>query len=76
MTNVLDSNILVYTVEPSTSARKARARELLGRSMRGGADVFLLQTLAEFAAVAARKLAIHAAAGGATSPRAGTLLTP
>jgi predicted nucleic acid-binding protein len=58
VTNAFDSNILVYTIEPGNSSRKARARELLIRSMRGGTDLFLLQTLAEFANVAVRKLGV------------------
>lgn len=61
MTNAFDTNVLVYTIEPGNSTRKARARELVLRSMRGGTDVLLLQTLAEFANVAVRKFGIPSA---------------
>ncbi len=53
-----DTNVLVYATGSSSDARSVRARELIGRAMRAGESILLLQTLAEFANVAIRKAAI------------------
>ncbi|HXW25583.1 MAG TPA: PIN domain-containing protein [Xanthobacteraceae bacterium] len=49
-----DTNVLVYATAPA-SVKADRARDVIARGMRGGENVLLLQTLAEFANVAIRK---------------------
>lgn len=51
-----DTNVLVYACDPAAGARHDRAVALLARAMRGGDCVLLLQTLAEFAHVATRRV--------------------
>jgi predicted nucleic acid-binding protein len=53
-----DTNLLVYATAPASVAKGGRAREVIGRGMRAGDSVLLLQTLAEFANVAIRKARI------------------
>ncbi len=55
-----DTNLLVYTVGPPADPRRMRARDLIVRGMRNGNVILLLQSLAEFANVATRKLGIDA----------------
>ena len=50
-----DTNILVYATASAPDAKALRARDLIGRAMRAGWAVLLLQTLAEVAKVATRK---------------------
>jgi predicted nucleic acid-binding protein len=53
-----DTNILVYATASVADAKALRARDLIGRAMRAGWTILLLQTLAEFANVAIRKAGI------------------
>lgn len=53
-----DTNILVYATASVPDAKALRARDLIGRAMRAGWTILLLQTLAEFANVAIRKAGI------------------
>jgi predicted nucleic acid-binding protein len=53
-----DTNILVYATARVPDAKALRARDLIGRAMRAGWTILLLQTLAEFANVAIRKAGI------------------
>ena len=53
-----DTNILVYATLSVPLAKTHRARDLLGRGMRTGSSILLLQTLAEFSSVAIRKAGI------------------
>ena len=53
-----DTNILVYATASVPNAKALRARDLIGRAMRAGWTILLLQTLAEFANVAIRKAGI------------------
>ncbi len=54
----LDSNVLVYTIVPSPTHRRERARDLVDRGMLTGSIVLVLQTLTEFSHVAMRKAQI------------------
>jgi predicted nucleic acid-binding protein len=53
-----DTNVLVYATVSGSNVKAVRARDLIGRAMRGGESILLLQTLAEFANVAIRKAGI------------------
>jgi predicted nucleic acid-binding protein len=53
-----DTNILVYATSSVPDAKALRARDLIGRAMRAGWTILLLQTLAEFANLAIRKAGI------------------
>jgi predicted nucleic acid-binding protein len=53
-----DTNVLVYATASLPDAKTLRARDLIGRAMRAGRTILLLQTLAEFANVAIRKAGI------------------
>jgi predicted nucleic acid-binding protein len=53
-----DTNVLVYATASNSDVKALRARELIGRALRGGESILLLQTLAEFANVATRKAGI------------------
>jgi predicted nucleic acid-binding protein len=53
-----DTNILVYATASVPDVKALRARDLIGRAMRAGWTILLLQTLAEFANVAIRKAGI------------------
>ena len=53
-----DTNVLVYATASNTDVKGPRARELIGRALRGGESILLLQTLEEFANVATRKAGI------------------
>src|SRR5205814_8767676 len=53
-----DTNILVYATASVPDAKALRARDLIGRAMRTGWSILLLQTLAEFSNVAIRKAGI------------------
>ncbi len=53
-----DTNVLVYATASKSDVKTMRARDLIGRAMRGGVSILLLQTLAEFANVAIRKAGI------------------
>ncbi len=53
-----DTNVLVYATASKSDVKSVRARDLIGRAMRGGESILLLQTLAEFANVAIRKAKI------------------
>jgi len=56
-----DTNILVYATASIADLKVMRARELIGRAMRAASAILLLQTLAEFSAVAIRKAKIPVA---------------
>jgi predicted nucleic acid-binding protein len=53
-----DTNVLVYATTSKSDVKSVRTRNLIGRAMRGGESILLLQTLAEFANVAIRKAGI------------------
>jgi predicted nucleic acid-binding protein len=53
-----DTNVLVYATASNSDVKVLRARDLIGRVMRRGEGILLLQTLAEFANVAIRKAGI------------------
>jgi predicted nucleic acid-binding protein len=53
-----DTNVLVYATIAVGDARTTKAREMIGRGMRTGSGILLLQTLAEFSSVAIRKAAV------------------
>ena len=53
-----DTNVLVYATASLQNPKALRARDLIGRAMRAGRTILLLQTLAEFANVAIRKAGI------------------
>jgi len=53
-----DTNILVYATASLPEPKALRAYDLVGRAMRSGLAILLLQTLAEFANVAIRKAGI------------------
>lgn len=53
-----DTNILVYATASLPEPKALRAYDLIGRAMRSGFAILLLQTLAEFANVAIRKAGI------------------
>jgi predicted nucleic acid-binding protein len=53
-----DTNVLVYATGPASAAKGRRARDVVGRGMRAGESLLLLQTLAEFGNVAIRKAGI------------------
>jgi predicted nucleic acid-binding protein len=53
-----DTNILVYATASLPEPKALRAYDLIGRAMRSGLAILLLQTLAEFANVAIRKAGI------------------
>lgn len=55
-----DTNVLVYATAAIADDRVSRARDLLARAMRAAIGVLLLQSLAEFSAVAIRKAGIPA----------------
>ena len=55
MACTFDTNILVYTLPHPDNPKHGRARDLLIRAARPDAGVLLLQSLAEFSHVAARK---------------------
>src|SRR6516162_932321 len=50
-----DTNILVYATASVPDVKALRARDLIGRAMRTGWTILLLQTLAEFANVDIRR---------------------
>jgi predicted nucleic acid-binding protein len=53
-----DTNVLIYATAASADERANRARDLLGRAIRAGNSVLLLQSLTEFSNVAIRKAGI------------------
>ena len=53
-----DTNVLIYATASNSDVKALRARELIGRALRGGESILLLQTLAELANVATRKAGI------------------
>jgi predicted nucleic acid-binding protein len=61
MACTFDTNILVYTLPNPANTKREQARNLLIRGARDSANVLLLQALAEFSYVAARKFALNAA---------------
>ena len=61
MACTFDTNILVYTLPNPANTKREQARSLLIRGARDSANVLLLQALAEFSYVAARKFALNAA---------------
>jgi predicted nucleic acid-binding protein len=56
--STFDTNVLVYATGPTKDPKCIRARDLVGRGMRAGASVLLLQTLGEFSHVTIRKMAM------------------
>jgi predicted nucleic acid-binding protein len=58
MTCTFDTNILVYTLPHPDNTKRNRARDLLIRGAREQAGILLLQSLAEFSFVAARKFGL------------------
>jgi predicted nucleic acid-binding protein len=61
MACTFDTNILVYTLPDPRNANRELARNLLIRAARPGVSVLLLQSLAEFSSVAARKFGLDIA---------------
>ena len=61
MACTFDTNILVYTLPNPANTKREQARNLLIRGAKDSANVLLLQALAEFSYVAARKFALNAA---------------
>jgi predicted nucleic acid-binding protein len=57
-----DANILVYSGGPLDEPKCNRARMIIGRGMRSGASVLLLQALAEYSNVTIRKSGLPASA--------------
>jgi predicted nucleic acid-binding protein len=53
-----DTNVLVYATMGAPQGKAERARDLIGRAMRTGSSILLLQSLAEFSSVAIRKARI------------------
>jgi predicted nucleic acid-binding protein len=53
-----DTNVLIYATATVPGSKSMRARELIGRAMRAGSSVLLLQSLAEFSNVAIGKAGI------------------
>jgi predicted nucleic acid-binding protein len=53
-----DTNVLVYTLPDPTNTKRNQARDLLIRGAKPQAGVLLLQSLAEFSYVAARKFGL------------------
>jgi predicted nucleic acid-binding protein len=62
MACTFDTNILVYTLPNPANTKREQARNLLIRGARDSANALLLQALAEFSYVAARKFSLNAAA--------------
>lgn len=58
MTYLLDTNVLVYSLDSRDPAKRDRAREVLDRLVELGNAALSSQALAEFANVALRKLAL------------------
>ncbi len=58
MTCTFDTNILVYTLPNPSNTKRHQARDLLIRGARPQAGILLLQSLAEFSYVAARKFGL------------------
>jgi predicted nucleic acid-binding protein len=58
MTCTFDTNILVYTLPEPTNTKRIQARNLLIRGAKPQAGILLLQSLAEFSHVAARKFGL------------------
>ena len=56
MISTFDTNVLVYATGPAKNSKSGRARDLVGRGMRAGTSVLLLQTLGEFSHVTIRKM--------------------
>jgi predicted nucleic acid-binding protein len=62
MACTFDSDILIYTLPSPANTKRQHARELLIRAARDPINVLLLQALAEFSHVAARKFGLNIAA--------------
>jgi predicted nucleic acid-binding protein len=56
--STFDTDVLVYATGPKKDPKCSRARDRVGRGMRAGASVLLLQTLGEFSHVTIRKMAM------------------
>ena len=60
MTYLLDTNVLVYTLDPRDPPKRERARSILERFTELGTGAIPTQALAELANVALRKLGLPA----------------